>query len=127
VQSAIWSHDGFALSPYSQSSPTRGHEAPFVGALDGHSALPPPLPLPLLEPPLEEPPLLEPPLELPPDPLPELPPDPPPELLPEPEPDPLPPSPGKPPEKVAPPHAHIVANTALSQILEPMTDLSPVE
>ena len=120
-----------------------GHGAPWLGGFDGHGELPPPLPLPLLEPlelpleplpellPLEPPPELLPellPLEPPPELLPELPPlEPPPELLPEllpdPEPEPLPPSSGTLPVKLVPPHAHMVAKTIGRKIFELMADL----
>ena len=99
-QLTISLQDGLALSPYSHSSPMRGQAAPSDGGLDGHCAVPPSLPPPLLE--LLEPPELLP--ELPPELLPELPPELlpelPSELLPE------PPSPSKLPWNVAPPHAH---------------------
>jgi len=104
--------DGFALSPYSHSRPTRGQGLDAAGRLAGHVAVLPPLPLPLLELPLELP------LEPEPEPLPEL--------LPElPEPELLPPPSGKaPPVNVEPPQAHRTANATGRRIFEFMGDLS---
>jgi hypothetical protein len=134
-------HCGFGSEPYSHSIPTTGHPDAPLGGLAGHAWSPPPLEL-VLPPPLPPPelpplpdPLLAPEPLPPPDPLvlpelvpdPELlvdplpepdaepDPDPDPELDPDPDPDPppssAPPSP-VPLEKVAPPHAHIVAHPA---------------